>query len=63
MAKRKYDETDMFDEEEDFDVIMDEENTENGENGESTTDDIENDLVCIDLQLEEVGKKSFQCSL
>ena len=57
MAKRTYEETDMFDDDEDFVEMMDE---QNNENGESTADDIENDILCIDMQLEEVGKKPFQ---
>ena len=57
MSKRKYEETDGFDD----DWVEDDENVteQNGQNG-ITDEDVDNEIVCIDLQLDEIGKKSFK---
>ena len=45
MSKRKFDETDMFEEVE--------------EDDETASNDIEDEILSIDIQLNEIGKKSF----
>ena len=45
MAKRKLDETDMFE--------------EVAENDETASNDIEDEILSIDIQLNELGKKTF----
>ena len=59
MSKRKYEETDGFS---DDDWVEDDENvTDQNEQNGVTDEDVDNEIVCIDLQLDEIGEKSFNC--